>query len=265
VLGLPAEQIAAVLLASVLCGFVGTFVVLRRLVALGGGIAHAAFGGIGLAVVLGVAPRWGAAAVALGSAALLAGLPRDRSDRQDAVIGVLWSVGMALGMLLLAGTPAGDADVESYLFGDITAVDGDDVATLALLVAGVLVAHARWGRELVATAFDPEHARLQGLPVRGLTLLGLLLVALSIVALLEMAGVVLAIALLAIPPLVALRWLRGLPAVVAGAALFAAAMSLAGLGLGAASGWPAGPTIVLVGGVALALSRLSPARPTRVS
>jgi zinc transport system permease protein len=263
VLELPGAQVAAVLLASVLCGFVGTFVVLRRLVALGGGIAHAAFGGIGLAVVLGFEPRWGAAAVALGAAALLTGLPRERSDRQDAMIGVLWSVGMALGMVLLAGTPAGDADVESYLFGDIASVGRSDVITLAVLVAAVLLVHARWGRELVATAFDPEHARLQGLPVRGLTLLGLLLVALSVVALLEMAGVVLAIALLAIPPLVALRWLRGLSAIVAATAGIAAAMSLAGLGLGSATGWPAGPAIVLVGGAALALSWLAPARATR--
>jgi zinc transport system permease protein len=258
-----AAQIAAVLLASVLCGFVGTFVVLRRLVALGGGIAHAAFGGIGLALVLGFAPRLGAAVVAAGAAILIAGLPRERSDRQDAMIGVLWAAGMALGMLLLAGTPAGDSDVEGFLFGDIDAVDGTDVATLAALVAIVLVVHLRWGRALVATAFDPEHARIRGLPVRGLTLLGLLLVALSIVALLEMAGIVLAIALLAIPPLVALRWLRGLPAVVAGTTILSAAMSLAGIGLGAATGWPAGPTIVLVGAATLALSALAPARPSR--
>ncbi|HLF56825.1 MAG TPA: metal ABC transporter permease [Thermoanaerobaculia bacterium] len=261
--GLPAVQVVAVALASLLCGFVGTFVVLRRLVALGGGIAHAAFGGIGIAVVVGFEPRFGAAAVAVGAAALLAGLPRERSDRQDALIGVLWAVGMALGMVLLAGAPAGDSDVEGYLFGDIATVDRADVVTLAALVAIVLVVHARFGRELVATAFDPEHARLQGLPVRGLTLLGLLLVALSLVALLEMVGVVLAIALLAIPPLVALRWLRGLPAVVAGAIVVAAAMSLAGLALGASAGWPAGPTIVLVGGAALVLSRLAPARATR--
>lgn len=262
VLGLPATSLVAALLAALLCGFVGTFVVLRRLVALGGGIAHAAFGGIGLAVVAGFDPRFGAAAVALGAAALLARLPRERSDRQDAMIGVLWAAGMAAGMLLLAGSAQGDADVESYLFGDISRVRADDLWALGAIVAAVIAAHVARGREIVATAFDPEHAKLQGLPVGALSLLLMALVALSVVALLQLVGVVLAIALLAIPPLVALRLFRSMAAIVACGAAVALVVQLAGLRLAGAVGWPAGPTIVLVGAVALGLARLAP-RPAR--
>lgn len=103
VLGVPPAALAAALLASLLCGFVGTVVVLRRLVALGGGIAHAAFGGVGLALLLGFDPRLGAAGVAALAAAALAPLRSERLARLDAAIGVLWAVGMATGMLLLAG------------------------------------------------------------------------------------------------------------------------------------------------------------------
>jgi ABC-type Mn2+/Zn2+ transport system permease subunit/predicted extracellular nuclease len=265
VFGLPATSVAAALLAALVCGLVGTFVVLRRLVALGGGIAHAAFGGIGAAVVLGVDPRLGAAAVAVGAAALLARLPRERSDRQDALIGVLWAVGMAAGMLLLAGSPSADADVEGYLFGDIGAVRGADLVALGALVLAVVAVYLWRGRELVAVAFDPEHARLQGLPVGALSLLLLTLVALSVVALLQLVGVVLAIALLAIPPLVALRLCRSLPAIVVTGAAVAFAVSLAGLALGRGLAWPSGPSIVLVGAAALALSRMVPRRARRAA
>ena len=259
-LGLPATSLVAALLASLLCGFVGTFVVLRRLVALGGGIAHAAFGGIGFAVVAGFDPRLGAAAVALLAAALLSRLPRERSDRQDALIGVLWAVGMAVGMLLLsrAGGGADDADVESYLFGDIARVRGADLWTLAAVVVAVVAVHLARGRELVATAFDPEHAAIQGLPVRGLSVLLMSLVALSVVALLQHVGVVLAIALLAVPPLVALRLCRSMGAIVACGAIVAFVIQVVGLKLALGAGWPAGPSIVLVGAAALALARWAP-------
>lgn len=256
--GLPATSLVAALLASLLCGFVGTFVVLRRLVALGGGIAHAAFGGIGLAVVAGFDPRFGAAAVAIGAAVLLARLPRERSDRQDAMIGVLWAVGMATGMLLLSGSAHGDADVESYLFGDISRVRGEDLWALGAIVAAVIASHLARGREVVATAFDPEHAKLQGLPVGMLSVLLMALVALSVVALLQLVGVVLAIALLAIPPLVALRLFRSMASIVACGAAVALAIQLGGLRLALALDWPAGPSIVVVGAAVLLLMRLVP-------
>ncbi len=262
-LGLPLTTWLAALGASLLCGFVGTLVVLRRLVALGGGLAHAAFGGIGLAVVLGVDPRFGATGVALGAAGLLSRLPRDRSDRRDALIGVLWALGMAVGMLLLAGTPGGQVDVDGYLFGDISRVDASALGVVGAVALLVLLVHLAWGRELVATAFDPDHARLQGLPVDALAFAMMAIVALSVVALLQLVGVVLAIALLAMPPLVALRLFRSLPAIVLGGSLVGGGVMIGGLLLGRRLVWPAGPAIVVVGAVVLALSRAVPQRSVR--
>jgi zinc transport system permease protein len=262
-LGVSAPALGAAVLASLLCGFVGTVVVLRRLVALGGGIAHAAFGGVGLAMLLGFDARLGAAGVAAIAAAALAPLRSERLARLDAAIGVLWAVGMASGMLLLAGAAHSDLDVEAILFGDLSQVRSSDLGLLAGFVVAMIALLLLFGRELVATAFDDEHARLQGLPVGGLSFLLLLVVALSVVALLSLVGVVLAIALLAIPPLVALRLFRSLPAIVAGGCGVGLAITVGGLALAARNGLPAGPAIILLGGSLLGLVHLLPRRPLR--
>ena len=262
-LGVPPAALAAALLASLLCGFVGTVVVLRRLVALGGGIAHAAFGGVGLALMLGFDPRLGAAAVATLAAAVLSPMRSERLARLDAAIGVLWAVGMATGMLLLAGSAHGDMQVEAILFGDLDQVRSQDLAFLAGFVLATIATLMLFGRELIATAFDEEHARLQGLPAGRLSFVLLLIVALAVVALLSLVGIVLPIALLAIPPLVALRLFRSLPAIVAGGCAVGVGITLGGLALAARLATPAGPTIILLGGCVLGLALLLPLRAIR--
>ncbi len=260
--GVPAEVLVALALASLLSGLVGTVVVLRRLVALGGGIAHAAFGGVGLAILGGVDPRWGGAAVAVAAAAALAPMGSERMHRQDAGIGVLWAIGMAVGMLLVAGA-GGEHEVEELLFGDLGRVHGSDLALLAALAVVVALAYAIFGRELAAVAFDEEHARLRGLPVGWISFALLLVVALAVVALLGLVGIVLAIAMLAIPPLVALRLFRSLPSIVVGAVVVGLAMSVAGVALAARFALPAGPSIILAGAAALALAQAVPRRAVR--
>jgi zinc transport system permease protein len=261
--GIAPAAVAAAVAASVLCGAVGTLVVLRRLVALGGGVAHAAFGGIGAAVRLGFDPRLGAAAVAVLVAAVLSPLRRDRLERHDALIGVLWAMGMAAGMILLAGASGGEVDVEGALFGDVATVRMADVAALAVLDLAVLALLAWRGREIVAVAFDLDHARLRGIPAGLWSFVLNLLVALSVVALLALVGVVLAIALLAIPPLAALRLCRGLRSAMVTAAGIALVTTLGGLALAARWDLPAGPAAVLVGAAILGLAHLVPRRPVR--
>lgn len=264
-LGVAPAALAAALLASLLCGFVGTVVVLRRLVALGGGIAHAAFGGVGLALLLGFDPRLGAGAVAALAAAALSPLRSERLARQDAAIGVLWAVGMAVGMLLLSGSAHGDLQVEAILFGDLAQVRAQDLGLLAGFVFAMIAALLLFGRELIATAFDDEHAQLQGLPVGRLSFVLLLIVALAVVALLSLVGIVLAIALLAIPPLIALRLFRSLPAIVAAGCAVGLLLTVGGLALSSLLVTPAGPTIILLGGCVLGLVQLLPRRELRAA
>jgi zinc transport system permease protein len=252
-------------LASVLCGAVGTFVVVKRLVHISGGISHAAFGGLGVCVFLGFDPRLGAAAVAVLSALLLAGVGESRSGSRDAAIGVLWALGMAVGMVFVARAPAAAPNLASYLFGNVLAVRASDVWLTAALALVVVAALALLYKDLLAVAFDEAFARVQGVPVRALLAGLLVLVALSVVLLIQLVGIVLVIALLTIPPLVALRWAHGFLAVVVASMFGGLVMTLAGLAASFAWDLPSGPAMVLVGALGLAaswcLDRLRMRRP----
>ncbi|HNU83394.1 MAG: metal ABC transporter permease [Acidobacteria bacterium] len=254
------HAVLAALLASVLCGVVGTFVVLKRLVAASGGIAHAAFGGLGAFYWLGLPPRLGAVGVAAAVSLVLSGSSRTARG-QDAAIGVVWAVGMAIGLIFIHLTPGYAPSLMGFLFGDILLVSPGDLWLAAVADLVVIVHVLLFGRRIVAVAFDEECARLQGIRVRAYSLLLLLLTALTIVVLLRLVGIVLVIALLTIPPLVALRLWRGLGAVVAGAVGVAALQSVGGLLVAFRLDLPAGPVIVLLGALLLGLVQLR--RPPR--
>lgn len=249
-------------LASVLCGVVGTFVVLKRLVSISGGVAHAAFGGLGAAYWAGLEPRLGAVAVAAASAIGLGLIDGRRSRGQDAAIGVLWAVGMAVGLVFLHLTPGYAPNLLGFLFGNILMVSPADLWIAAVADLVVVVLLALYGKELVAVAFDEECARLQGVPVRVHSILLLVLVALSVVVLLQLVGIVLVIALLTIPPLVALRLVRSLAATVATAIGVGLVLTVGGLLVSYRLDLPSGPTMVLLGAGALGLAQLR--RPAAV-
>jgi len=250
------HAVLAGLLAGVLCGIVGTFVVVKRLVFVSGGVTHAAFGGLGICFFLGLDPRLGAAVVAVLSGWLLAAGGGRRGRSHDATIGVLWAVGMAVGMVFLAKTPGYAPNLMTYLFGSILTVRGSDVALTLGLVAVVVTLLALYYKELVAVAFDEDFAAVQGVPVQRVMLLMMTAIALTVVFLIQLVGIILVIALLTIPPLVALRWAGSFPAAIAWASAVAVATTLGGLALSYAADLPSGPAIVLLGAVLLAASHL---------
>ncbi len=250
-------------LASVLCGVVGTFVVLKRLVSISGGVAHAAFGGLGAAYWAGLDPRLGAVAVAAASAIGLGFADGRRARGQDAAIGVLWAVGMAVGLVFLHLTPGYAPNLLGFLFGNILMVAPADLWIAAGADLAVLLLLALFGKEMVAVAFDEECARLQGVPVRLFSILLLLLVALSVVVLLQLVGIVLVIALLTIPPLVAQRLVRSLAATVAVSIAIGLALTVGGLLVSYRLDLPSGPTMVLLGAALLGLAQLRRPRAVR--
>ena len=263
------NALLAALLASVLCGVVGPFVVLQRLVFLSGGVAHAALAGLGLFYLLGWQPRWGAVLVAALSAVLLWRTERYRNAGSDATIGVLWAVGMALGFVFLQRSPGYAPDLLGYLFGDILTVSNGDlvVLLLATLLAVAFVTLLR--RPLIALAYDEEHARIRGVPVGALSLAHLLLISLTVVLLIQVVGVVLVLALLTLPTLIGLPFARSVGGLLVGATVAATAMSLGGLAASFQWDLPAGSAVVLLGAAGLLASlaferfRRRPARAAR--
>ena len=194
------------LLASIACGTVGPLVVGRRIVFLAGAIAHIALGGIGCAIALRYHLGWewleplhGATLAAVLAAIILAVVHHYVQTGLDSLIGALWSVGMAIGIVLIKITPGYHVELMSYLFGNLAVVGWDDVWLLASLNVAVIGLLALGYKRIVAVGLDSEQARLQGISVLGTNILLLILVALTVVALTRIVGLILVIALLALP------------------------------------------------------------------
>lgn len=242
--GFLQHALAAALLASVACGAVGTFVVLKRIAFLAGGIAHGVLAGMGLAFLLGFPPLAGAVLAAVAMAVLLWRLTLHQRRNADVLIAALWSVGMAAGLIMIAKAPGQNPDLMSYLFGNVLMVGRAQLWLMLALDLAILVAVAGLYPTLVATAFDEEFARLRGQPVELARLLILILVALTVVLLIQVAGLILVIALLTLPA--AMAWRAGsVAAMMRQATAWAALSGVGGLWLAYRFDWPAGPTMVL--------------------
>jgi zinc transport system permease protein len=242
-------------LASVACGVVGTYVVVRRITYIAGGIAHCVLGGMGAALyvnrVYGLAwlqPLHGAVAAALAAAIIIGLVSLRAKQREDTVIGALWAVGMAAGVLFIAKTPGYAQDLMSYLFGNILMVTPADLWLIAGLDVVVVAAGLLFYNPLLAVCFDEEFARVRGLPVEFYYLLLLVLTALTVVLLVTVVGIVLVIALLTLPVAVAGHFARRLWQMMALATLLSIVLTTAGLAISYGPDLPAGATIIVLAG-----------------
>lgn len=191
------------LLASIVCGMVGTYIVTRRLVFISGGLTHASFGGIGLGLYTGISPILSAAIFAILSAFGVEWLGKRKDMREDSAIAVFWALGMALGIIFTYLSPGYTPDLSAYLFGNILTINTSDIMLLAVLAAVLGIFFFLFLRTIVSIAFDSEFARSQGLPVTALEYVLMMFIALTIVSCLRMVGIVLVISLLTIPQMTA--------------------------------------------------------------
>lgn len=254
--GFLQTALAAGLLASLGCGIVGTFVVVKRIAFMAGGIAHSVLGGMGAALYFGFDPLIGALAAAV-FAALLIGLVRlSWKVQEDTLIGALWAIGMAVGILFIAKTPGYATDLMSFLFGNILLVPEHALWFMAALDLALVLAVALFYRQLLAVTFDEEFARLRGVPVAFFYLLLLCLVAVTVVLLIQVVGLILVIALLTLPAAIAGHYLHSLGGMMVVATLLGGAFTSAGLALSYGPDLPAGPTIILLAGGAYVVSAI---------
>ncbi len=200
--------IVAGLLASIACGVIGPYVVVRRIVFLAGAIAHMAVGGVGAAIYLRAVhpdsfgwlrPLHGAALAALVAAILIGIIHHRAAERVDTLIGALWAIGMSLGVMLMKFTPGYQSELMSYLFGSIVFVEWSDVWLMALLDGVILVAALLFHKRLLALTIDEEQCSLQGVSVLWMNLLLLCLAALTVICLVQVVGLILVLALLTLP------------------------------------------------------------------
>jgi zinc transport system permease protein len=236
------------LLAAIACGIIGTYVVVKRMVFISGGIAHASFGGVGIGYFMGGNPIIGALIFTIASALGMGALVRRTKLAEDTAIGIFWAIGMALGILFIAMTPGYAPDLFSYLFGNILTVPASDLLLMVTLDGVIILVVSLLYKEFTALSFDEEFSKVMGLPVERLYLTLLCLIALTVVLLIRIVGIILIIALLTIPAATARRFTSNLRKMMILAVALGIGFTFGGLWLSYAVDLPSGATIILVGG-----------------
>ena len=190
----------AAILSGIMCGIVGTYIVSRRMVFLCGGITHSSFGGLGIAVYSGANPIIGALVFAITSALGIEWASRKKVIREDSAIGIIWSVGMAVGALFLSLTPGyTSGDLTSYMFGSIITVSNLEVVILTIFTLVCIVGFAFWWRPIMFLAFDRDYAASQGVSTRCISYVLSAIVAIAIVLAIRIMGIVLLLSLFTMP------------------------------------------------------------------
>ncbi len=244
--GFLQSAVLAAVLASIGCGFIGTFVVVKRISFIAGGIAHSVLAGIGAAVYFGFAPLLGALLAAV-AAALLVGLIRIYGKQQeDTLIAAMWAVGMAIGVVLISKSPGYQADLSSYLFGNILLIEKSSLWIMFVLDIILLIIISSYYRQFLAVTFDEEFARLRGVPVTFFYLLLLVMVAITVVLLVQIVGLILVLALLTLPAAIAAHHVHSLGRMMLVSSIIGVSVSLLGLALSFGPDLPSGPTIILL-------------------
>jgi zinc transport system permease protein len=250
------NALAAGILVSLVCGVIGTLVVVNRIVFLAGGIAHAAYGGIGLAFFMGWPYVVGTLGVSVVSAGIMAAVTLKARHRADAMVGVIWAVGMAIGVILLDLTPGYNADLMSYLFGSILAVPASDLWQMGAIGVGVVITVSFYYNDFLAMSYDDEFARLRRVPVTFLYCLLLVMIALTVVMIIRVVGLILVIALLTIPPFIAEKFTGSLRAMMVVASLLSCFFTVSGLWLSYILNLTSGATIILVAAAGFLLAHI---------
>lgn len=239
------HALLSTILIGISCGLVGTYIVARRMVFISGGITHASFGGLGLAYYWGLSPLFGATAFSILSALGIWYLGNHKKIREDSLIGIFWSAGMAIGILFIYLTPGYAPNLMSYLFGNILTVTEGQLILSALLCILIVMFFTLFYRPLFYMAFDQEYSRTHHIPVNFIEITVTLMIALCIVLCLKLAGIILVISYLTIPQAIAGIFYKNFAQQLVASVIVSTVGSLLGLFISAQQNLPSGATIVL--------------------
>ena len=250
------NALIAGVLVSIIAGIIGSLIVANRMVFLAGGIAHAAYGGIGIAIFTGIPIFVGTSIFAVIAALFMAFVTINQRERIDTFIGLIWAVGMAIGIILVDLTPGYNVDLMSYLFGSILAVNRDDIYFMSILLVAILVVLALWYRDILAVSYDSEYAALCGINVKFFYTLMLVLSALTVVIAIKVVGLILVIALLTIPIYIAQNLSSSLLNMMFISGFIASLFTVIGLWFSYTYDLTSGACIILVSAVSLIIFML---------
>ena len=248
------NALLAGVIVSAACGIIGTLVVLNRIVFISGGIAHAAYGGVGIAYFLGLNPVWGAVVFSLASSLAMGYVHRKEKARADTIIGVMWALGMALGIIFVSLSPGYKADLMSYLFGSILAVSAADLRLMLVIVLAVLIFVLVFYRLLLAISFDETFSTVRNVPVGFVYMAMIVLIGLTVVISMRVVGLILVIALLTIPPAIANLFVQEMRGIMFLSSALSLVFTISGLLISYTLNLPSGAVIILVASLAYGLA-----------
>jgi len=251
------NALIAALLSSIACGIIGSYIVARRMVFISGGITHASFGGIGIGYFLGMNPIIGAVIFSILSAFGIR-LASQRTDiREDSAIGILWSLGMALGIIFIFLTPGYAPNLMNYLFGSVLTVSLTDIWMMLILTVITVLFFGLFYRTILFISFDEEYARSHKAPVELFNYILLALVALAIVLHIRVAGIILVISYLTIPQTTANVFYSDLKRIIFLSIVISFLGSVTGLLISYYMNLPSGATIIFVFVLIFALAKVA--------
>lgn len=251
------NALIGVLIISVATAIVGTYVMARRMASITGGVTHACFGGLGLGYYLGVSPIMMAGVFAIGSSLAVEWLSARHKVREDSAIAVVWSLGMALGVLFVFLTPGFVPELNAFLFGNILNISQTDLWIFAVYTALLVGLFAWKSREIVACAFDRDFARVIGLPTRFITYTMTILVAICIVLTIRLVGIMLLMSMFSLPIMTAELFTRRFGGIMLLAAVISVVCALGGLVTGCFIDVPCSAFIVIINAAVFLLAKLS--------
>ncbi len=234
----------AAILMSVTCGIIGTYIVSRRMVFISGGITHASFGGVGIGFFFGFPPLAGAALFAVLAALTTENLTRRKVMRNDSIIAIMWSLGMALGIIFIYLTPGYAPNLMSLLFGSIITVTKTDLLLMFILAVAVSAFFTILYKPILYVAFDEQFAKTRGIPVMLVNYLLIILVALTIVLSIRIAGIILVLSVLTIPQNIANLFTNRFDRIMIGSIILGFIASIMGLVISYYLDIPSGATII---------------------
>ncbi len=240
------NAIIVAVLASIISGIIGTIVVEKRLVSMAGGIAHGTFGGIGLGFFLGIEPIIGGFLFSIISSLVVGKINRTRTQLSDTIVSVIWSLGMALGILFIALTPGYPPDMSSYLFGNILTVSSNFVIMIFVLAVVVILVIYLLFNYFKLYLFDEQYAMIIGINTILIENILYVLIGITVVVLIKSVGIILSIALLTIPPLTAKKFSNSLSKIMFLSVLFSIFYSFIGIYLSYVLSVPSGASIIIV-------------------
>ena len=245
------NALIAGLLVSIITGIIGSLIVVNKMVFLSGGIAHSAYGGLGLSIYFGLPMLLSTSVFSVIVTIIIAMLTYQKRENLDTIIGVTWAIGMSFGILLVDLTPGYNADLMSYLFGSILAVTSDDILFMSILLVFIVVTLLFFYRDILAVSYDSEYASLRGIKTRFFYTLILILSALSIVIAIKIVGLILVIALLTIPIYIAQKFCNTLFTTMMLSGFFSMLFTIFGLVVSYNYDLSSGPSIILVSSLSM--------------